>query len=197
MKVFVYEHVTGGGMAGQELPRSLTREADLMVQSLVSDLLMLPEVTVLASRDPRLDPFPGVELVTGQPGETPLELFGRGLEAADAVWPTAPETGGLLEELARLTLARERILLGCRPEAVRLTSSKYLTAHHLRDAGIPVVPTFRSGDSLPLRPGAWMVKPDDGAGCEGARQVPDWGTAQRALDETPGFVAQPWLGETR
>jgi predicted ATP-grasp superfamily ATP-dependent carboligase len=193
MKIFVYEHVTGGGMAGQELPSSLTREADLMVQALVRDLLALPGITLLASRDPRLAPLPGTEPVTLRQGETAFELFGRGLEAADAVWPTAPETDGLLEELARMTLERQRSLLGCRPEAVRLTSSKYLTAHHLRDAGVPVVPTFRSGDPLPMRPGQWMLKPDDGAGCEGARRVADRAAAQRALDETAGLVAQPWL----
>ena len=193
MKIFVYEHVTGGGMAGQDLPSSLTREADVMVQALVSDLRALPEVTLLASRDPRLTPLPGVELITPRPGESPLELFGRGLENAEAVWPTAPETGGVLEQLARITLERQRHLLGCRPEAVRLAGSKYLTAHHLRDAGVPVAPTFRSGDPLPPRPGAWMVKPDDGAGCEGARRVQDRVAAQRALDETPGLVAQPWL----
>jgi len=193
MKIFIYEHVTGGGMAGQELPLSLTREADLMVQALVRDLVALPGMTLLASRDPRLAPLPGTESVTLRQGETPFELFGRGLEAADAVWPTAPETGGLLEALARTTLERKRILLGCRPEAVRLASSKYMTAHHLRDAGIPVAPTFRSGDILPPRPGQWMVKPDDGAGCEGARRVADRAAAQRALDETPGLVAQPWL----
>ena len=193
MKLFVYEHVTGGGMAGQDLPSSLTREADVMVQALVSDLRALPEVTLLASRDPRLTPLPGVESITPRQGESPLELFGRGLETAEAVWPTAPETGGVLEQLARITLERQRHLLGCRPEAVRLAGSKYLTAHHLRDAGVPVAPTFRSGDPLPPRPGAWMVKPDDGAGCEGARRVRDRVAAQRALAETPGLVAQPWL----
>jgi predicted ATP-grasp superfamily ATP-dependent carboligase len=193
MRIFVYEHVTGGGMAGQALPPSLTREADVMVQALVRDLLELPGITLLACRDPRLPPLPGVELVTPRHGETPFELFGRGLEAADAVWPTAPETGGVLEQLARMTLERQRMLLGCRPEAVRLAGSKYLTAHRLRDAGVPVVPTFRSGESLPPRPGSWVVKPDDGAGCEGARRVAGQGVAQRALDETPGLVAQPWL----
>jgi len=193
MRIFVYEHVTGGGMAGQELPLSLTREADLMVQALVRDLQALSGITLLASRDPRLAPLPGTEVLTLRDGETPSELFGRGLAAADAVWPTAPETGGLLEELARMALERRRILLGCRPDAVRLTSSKYITAHHLRDIGVPVAPTFRSGDSLPPRPGAWMVKPDDGAGCEGARRVANRAAAQRALDETPGLVAQPWL----
>ena len=194
MRVFVYEHVTGGGMASEALPSRLTREAELMARSLIADLLAVPGVTVLASRDPRLAPLPGVESITPRSGEPPVAFFRRGLEAVDAVWPTAPETGGLLEELARVTLAGQRILLGCRPEAIRLAASKYGTAHHLRDAGVPVVPTFRSGDSLPPRAGAWIVKPDDGAGCEGARRVPDWATAQRALNDTSsGLVAQPWL----
>ncbi|MDH4130632.1 MAG: ATP-grasp domain-containing protein [Gemmatimonadota bacterium] len=194
MRVFVYEHVTGGGMASQALPPRLAREADLMARSLVADLGDVPGVTVLASRDPRLAPLPGVESIPAEPGDAPLDLFARGLEAADAVWPTAPETGGLLEELARMTLAGNRLLLGCRPEAIRLASSKYRTAHALRGAGVPVVPTFRGGESLPPRVGAWIVKLDDGAGCEGARRVPDWETARRLLaDASSGPVAQPWL----
>ena len=199
MKIFVYEHVTGGGMASRELSPTLAREADLIARSLVADLLAVPGVTVVASRDPRLPAFPGAESILPRTGESPAALFQRGLEMADAVWPTAPETDGLLEHLARETLARQRILLGCRPDAIRIAASKYATARRLRESGTPVVETCRRGDVLPAASGAWVVKPDDGAGCEGARRVADWQAARRQLDEgSPVLIAQPWVeGEPR
>jgi hypothetical protein len=80
MKIFVYEHVTGGGMASQELPPSLAREADLIARSLVADILEVPGVTVVASRDPRLSAFSGAESIIPYSGESPVALFQRGLE---------------------------------------------------------------------------------------------------------------------
>jgi predicted ATP-grasp superfamily ATP-dependent carboligase len=198
MKIFVYELVTGGGLPGEPPPASLVHEADLMLRTLLDDLAEVPGLRVLTCRDPGLAPLPGVEALTPA-GDDFLTSYDRGLASCDAAWPTAPETGGALELLARRTLDRDRVLLGCRPEAVRLAASKHATATVLGRAAIPVVPTFNSSRDLPPIAGPWIVKPDDGAGALGVRRVAGWREAAEQLDAGAGrWVAEPWVeGDAR
>ena len=194
MNIFVFEWVSGGGLVAEPLPPSLAREGDMMLRALLDDLTPLPGVRVLASRDPRLPPLARVGVIVPAPGEGALELYARGARAGDAAWPIAPETEGALERLTRETLHLGKILLGSRPGAVRLTASKHATALALRAAGVPTVPTFRGGDPVPAMPGPWIVKPDDGAGSDGAVIVPDWRAARDRLAMRSGrLVAQPWI----
>jgi tyramine---L-glutamate ligase len=194
VRIFVFEFVTGGGLAGEILPPGLTREADLMVRALLDDLSRIPGVRCLVSRDPRLAGLAGAETLGARAGEDVFAAFSRGAAVSDAVWPTAPETGGVLERLGRLTLLEGRVLLGSHPDAVRITASKRATAAVLSAAGIGVVPTFGAGDIVPAIPGSWVVKPDDGAGAEDTTVVPDSGAARAALENGgAGLVAQPWV----
>lgn len=194
MKLFVYEFVTGGGLAQEPLPPSLVRDGDQMLRALVADLAELPGVRVLTTRDPRLPPLVDIETVNPAPGEEPSAAYQRGVAAADAAWPIAPETGGALERLARLTLAQGKVLLGCGPEAVRVAASKRATIAALSQAGVAAVPTFARAGEVPRLPGPWVVKPDDGAGCDGALLVEGWRAARQHLDAEPGrLVAQPWI----
>jgi predicted ATP-grasp superfamily ATP-dependent carboligase len=195
VRVFVYEFVTGGGLAGEALDRTLVSEADLMVRSLLEDLGNVPDLTCLTTRDPRLAPIQGVETLAGQPDETPFDLFRRGTGMAEWVWPIAPESGGTLERLARLVLESRRGLIGSRPDAIRLTASKLATAVHLAGAGIPVVPSFQvDATDLPADQGPWVVKPDDGAGAEDALVVPDLESARAHLSSRgPTHIMQPWV----
>lgn len=195
MKIFVFEWVTGGGLAGKALPPGLAREGEMMLRALVEDLGGVPAVRLTTSRDRRLlPPPPGVPSIVPATGEGPLALFARGAHGADAVWPIAPETDGVLERLACCTVALGKTLLGCRPEAVRFTASKRATARALEATGVPVVPTFGAGERPQPSPGRWVVKPDDGVGCEGARLVPDWRSAAALLAHgSEKLVAQPWI----
>ncbi|MGE5759727.1 MAG: ATP-grasp domain-containing protein [Gemmatimonadota bacterium] len=194
MKIFVYEFFSGGGLAGRPLPPSLAGEGDLMVRALLRDLAELRDVELLASRDARLPALAGLETLAPLPGEDAFTLYARGVAAADAAWPTAPETDRTLERLAQATIAAGRVLLGCRPHAVRLAGSKRATAERLGQAGIAVVPTFAATDEVPPLPGRWVVKPDDGAGCDEAVVLPGRQAAMERMAEAPGrLVAQPWI----
>lgn len=195
MKLFVYEFVTGGGMAGEAPGAALVHQADLMLRALLRDLGDVPGITCLTTRDPRLPPVPGAETLTPLPHERPLDLFRRGVAVADWVWPTAPETGGILETLARAVLEAGRTLLGSAPEAIQVAASKGGTMRRLAGAGIPVVPTYRPGDVPGIdHPGRWVVKPDDGAGAEDTIVCGDRFAAERLLaTRGPGAVLQPWL----
>lgn len=193
MKIFVYEQVTGGGMTGAALSPDLCREADLMVRTLLDELSACGGVELLSSRDSRLPPVPGIPALSVGPADDPLEVVARGIDACDAVWPTAPETGGVLERLSAITLQRGRILLGSRPGAVRIAGSKLETSRVLRAAGLPAVETFAAPEEIPPPPGRWVTKPDDGVAAAGARIEPDWMQARDRLAATDGLVAQPWI----
>jgi len=194
MRVFAFEFFSGGGLLGRPLPRSLAREGDLMLRTLVGELARVPGVHVVASRDPRLPPLDCCETLVAGDGDTVERLVARGMEGADAVWPTAPESDGILERIAAAVVASERTLLGCAPSTVRLSASKRETARRLAAANIPVVPTYGAGDPLPRLAGRWVVKPDDGAGCDGLEPVTDSVEATRRLGTgNVRLVAQPWL----
>ena len=104
----------------------------------------------------------------------------------------------MLERLGRATLAAGVGLLGCRPDAVRVAASKRATAHALREAGVPVVPTLGPAHQpAPGARGAWITKPDDGAGSEDTELQPDWSSARaRVLGDPARLVAQPWIQGT-
>ncbi|WP_018078585.1 ATP-grasp domain-containing protein [Thiobacillus denitrificans] len=192
MKVFVFEFVTGGGYAGQALPGFLG-DGELMWRALVDDLIALPGMEVLTLRDARL-------AIPEQPGLTVVATdatrcrsdFMRCLDAADAAWMVAPESGGLLESLNRQVEAAGKWLLGCRPDAVHIAASKYATTARLAGAGVTTVPTFATPDLLT---GAVVAKPDDGVGCEDTLLFADAAAAQAWHDTHPHamHVFQPYV----
>lgn len=95
------------------------------------------------------------------------------LANCDAAWPIGPETGGILERLCLAVESSGAILLGNPSSAVRLARSKQATARRLAACGVPVVETLPlAGHERPAAP-AWVVKPDDGVGCENTLIVPD------------------------
>lgn len=166
MRVFVYEHVTGGGFAGEALPASLASEGELMLRALLDDLRDVPGTEVLLLRDARLPPLdPSMQALRPHSPQEADALFRRSCLAADAVWPIAPETGGTLERLSSQALDCGRVLLGCRPEAVRIAASKTMTARALARAGVPVAPAYNDAAQLPAHIVEVVIKPDDGAGC--------------------------------
>jgi predicted ATP-grasp superfamily ATP-dependent carboligase len=203
VRVFVCEFVTGGGLADCPLPACLRREGDIMLRAAVEDLAALPGIEVVTTRDRRLpDPQLPAEVRWLDAARDPWRAWQEILAGADAAWPIAPETGGLLERLSEATLACGCLLLGSRPAAVRLAASKRRTAEHLAVHGVAAVPTWplplagRVPRSVPPRAHGWVVKPDDGAGAQDcywlrtARDVRRWSDGR---SDAARFVIQPCL----
>lgn len=201
MRVLVCEFVTGGGFAGAALPAGLCREGDMMLQALVKDLAEISDLAITYARDRRLSApgLPGAALWIGESAD-PWLLWRDALADADALWPIAPETNGILERLSRLAAASGRTLLGCRPDAVQLTASKRRTAEHLARHGVAVPPTLPLLEAVthglpPAGPG-WVVKPDDGAGAEETLLFHDPAMLRRWTEgaaEADKLVVQPYL----
>ncbi len=189
MRIFVCEYVTGGGFADDSLPSGLLAEGEMMLRALLGDLAAIPGVALRISRDARLPPIvtPGEIVAVGR--RPCWEVWGEEITAADAVWPIAPETSGILARLSDMAAAK--ILLGASPEAVRLCASKTATARRLTAHGIAAVPSFAPGEAFTAAHGV-IVKPDDGAGAEGVRFFADPAAAKLARG-TPGLIAQAFI----
>jgi predicted ATP-grasp superfamily ATP-dependent carboligase len=212
-RIFVFEFITGGGWVDQPLPASLLREGTLMLDALLRDAEDLPDTEVVTLRDSRL---PGLDdrstvgladNVTDCITITNAGDFEAGfvtaLDRCDAAIMVAPETGGVLASLADRVEASGRLLLGCDAETCRIAGSKSRTADHLARNGIAVLPHYADPDGIDhltgSSPGRWVVKPDDGAGCDGL-QIVDGPVAAACLLRArgSGHIAQPWFaGEAR
>lgn len=203
MRIFVCEFVTGGGLRGRVADgrfAPLLHEGELMARALCDDLTTLPGVQVTLARDRALPPppAPARDVTIAWVGDDPWPAWEAAINAHDAVWPIAPETGGVLERLSALTLAAGRTLLGSHPEAVAVTTSKSATARHLAAAGLPVVmaePVEGMDEDTTAATHGWIVKPDDGAGAEDVRFLPDSAAlaAWRAGADTAGMIVQPFV----
>jgi predicted ATP-grasp superfamily ATP-dependent carboligase len=180
LKVFAFGYATAGG------PRSLRRQSDMLLQALQADLRAVPGIELTAVRSAQ-----------GAPGARPAfsERFEAGVEAADAVWPLAIESEGLLERLSREILGANRILLGSAPGAVQVAASKLKVARALADGGVRVAATYSPHAALPDEPGAWVVKPDGGAGCFDIRLFSDRAAALAWVRVTAveDYVLQPFV----
>ena len=195
MRIFVYEHITGGGLLDQALPASLAQEGDMMLHALLRDLGDISGVEVVTTRDPRL-PVPGFPFSVYTPRSAAdfERILEHCMDIADAVWPIAPESGGALERINRSVLKHESRLLGSHPDAVRLTASKLATSRHLTQAGIAAVQTYPADAALHDTSGSWVVKPDDGAGCSDTRLFHNLSEARQRLQASPGnYVLQPFI----
>jgi tyramine---L-glutamate ligase len=182
-------------MRRESLPAGLAAEAEQMVRALRRDLIDIDGVSeLIVLRDDRLPAWEATQNVrvvaVGENTDfSACWQFYAGL--CDAVWPIAPETAGILTGLCRGAEAGGYRLLNSASSTVRTASSKLETIRVLGLHGLPVVETRRLHEAV-LEPGqAVIVKPDDGAGCEGmfsfARELPD--PASFPAD----FLVQPWL----
>ncbi|MGB5832413.1 MAG: ATP-grasp domain-containing protein [Thiohalocapsa sp.] len=197
MRIFVFEYITGGGYTDEPMVSELAREGDLMLKALIRDLLAVADVEVRTTRDtrlPRLGLDIGVRPISNR--DELLRVWSDEVASADAVWPIAPETEGVLELLSGWVEMAGRQLLTSRAEGVHIAGSKLATSRRLGEHGIPVVPTWRPLELTPEGEGCWVLKPDRSVGCMGARLIRNRRMLAEAVADLPQFedwVLQPYL----
>lgn len=187
LKVFIYDYASDD-RAHHALPASLLHQGQMMLHALRGDLAQVPGVELVTLADTSIA-MPSGSATSFQ------RRFDASVRAADAVWPLAPQAGGVLERLSRHVLRRERILLGSKPLALHVARSKLRTSRLLARAGIDVVPTYAPDQPRPDTPGAWVVKPDDGGDVEETRIFcsADAAAAWIASQPVAGYILQPFI----
>ena len=179
MKIFLYEFVTAGGMCERaSVPESLLAEGRAMADALSFDLAAA-DIHVNRMLDTTL-------ATTGQvthrnisyhpiaSAKAEREIFLQLASSADWTILIAPESEGALGERVAWTQRAGGQLWGPNAEVIELTSDKHRLAVHLADAGIEVPHgiALSAGDSLPVDfPYPAVLKPRDGAGSQGMRQI--------------------------
>lgn len=192
LKVLAFDYAIAGGPGTRAVPCALAQQGSMLLQALLADLGTVPGVELHTMPAPGDADWPRDAAGNAQ-------SFGERLadrvQAADAVWPLALDTDGLLESLSRDILRGRRVLLGSAPGAVRIAASKREVARALLDGGVPAVPAYSPHASLPDVEGAWVVKPDDGAGCLDTRLFSDRAAALAHVRAHAGqdYVLQPFV----
>jgi predicted ATP-grasp superfamily ATP-dependent carboligase len=193
LRVFAWEYVTAGGWRERPELEPLRPEGAMMLRALARDLARIPGVEVIVAHDAAhpLD-VPG-RAVAVEPRD-PWAAWRRIAESADAVWPIAPESDGVLEAAAALVADAGRVFLGCRRDALAIARSKRATAEHLARYGVPVIATSTL-EAVPQAAAGWVVKPDDGAGASDTWLFEDRSAleAWRAAGDRGNFVVQPFV----
>ncbi|WAR43520.1 ATP-grasp domain-containing protein [Methylomonas rapida] len=199
MKILVFEYITGGGLAGQDLPATLAAEGGMMLQALLDDLKSVLDLQLLLPLDSRCMhvSLPPDTHVTPVDAKTDLnQVLATLIAEADAVWLIAPETGGLLAELARRVIVAGKIFLLSDPDTVALCGDKLATYHCLLSHALPVVPSVSVAEWARLPFSACVIKPIDGVGCEGSRilqNASEFQATVAGLDDPSRYLAQPLL----
>jgi predicted ATP-grasp superfamily ATP-dependent carboligase len=178
MRIFVYEHLSSGALAGQPGVESLRREGLAMLAAVLADLSRCPDVRPIALVEADLAGILGTNLPRAEihaVASVPLresgisineDRFHRLARMADFTLVIAPEFDDLLEECCRWALDEGSRLLGPSPEAVRLTGDKLALAEHLRQQRVPTPLTAPCLDHEPPWPYPVVCKPRFGAGSQ-------------------------------
>ncbi|MBI1325958.1 ATP-grasp domain-containing protein [bacterium] len=171
--VFIHEHVSGGGMAGTELPNSWLAEGRAMLEAAVTAFADAG-CDVVTTVDPRVDfhlPFETIRVESRHQAEAILTDMTMRTDFGLII---APETGGVLHRLTLLAERKPGWNLGSSAEAVALCGDKIATTQHLIRHGFPLPDPIRVddfGNSI-CHEGLIALKPNDGAGTVDTFLVP-------------------------
>ncbi|QAZ40635.1 hypothetical protein C1M51_15035 [Methylibium sp. Pch-M] len=192
--LFVYEYLSGGGLDAvpghvDAAGRGELLDAGLAMRAALLDELAGPGVRYACGAG--VAPLPGAPGAARRPrpGDTPLGFLRREAAAHDRVWVTAPESAGLLLQLAEAVEPARWI--GSDRAAIRLCSSKRATLAHLAARGLATPLAFDAGARQ------WVVKPGDGAGTQDTRRHAQRAAAQADLQQRRARGAsatlEPWV----
>jgi predicted ATP-grasp superfamily ATP-dependent carboligase len=186
VRIFVYEHITGGGtlMEGTLGPPggTLLAEGAAMLRALVADFAAVEGVDVAVLRDARLEETcaSATEVRIVHNRTEYQHAFDQLTAESDATIVVAPELRGALLRCCRRVVDLGGTLISPGPSAVECASNKLRVCQRLRELVVPVPRTqgIGVGDPLPHDfPYPAVIKPVDGAGSIDVRLVrspDDW-----------------------
>ena len=180
LKLLVYEHVSGGGFAGEAISPSVLCEGFGMLRTLTADFKAAGHsvTTTLDSRIAKLNPPVEADCVVPAFFSSKVQAkIKKMARQADAVYVIAPETDGVLWRLVKLVEETSTVTLNCPARAMEKVSDKAVFYKCLRNLGLSPPKTLifsvtdnlnkikealRSSLEFPL-----IFKPSDGVSCGG------------------------------
>ena len=196
-RVFVYETISADPSCADA---ALLSQGRSMRDAMVADLAAVDGVAVTCAVCGDGDPIAArVQAARRRPDEPPADFLRRQASLHDLVWVVAPESDGMLRALS--LAVEEPQWLGCSPKAIEIAGSKRATALQLLAAGIAATEPLDAGPArsgaAAVRPGRWVVKPDDGCGAAGARRHDDYEAARFDFDsrrhQEEDVVMELWI----
>ena len=196
MKILVFEYITGGGLAGQDLSVALAAEGRMMLRALLDDLRFVSGLELILPLDQRCIDFSvpaNAHVVPVGENDDLQQILPELIAKVDMVWPIAPETEGILANIARQVKAGNKTLLLSEAETVALCGNKLETYRRLQASAIPVVETLplSAWKSLSVTP--CVIKPIDGVGCEGSRIIENPSAFPFTIGDPAAYVLQPLM----
>src|SRR5262245_6705904 len=191
MRVFVYEHLCAGGLAGQAGAEALRAEGWAMLAAVAADFGRLAGVQTLTLLDASWGRgLPGTTCRRARAGGRE-DAFAELAARADGTLVIAPESDGALLALCRRVEEVGGRLLGPSPAAVRRAGDKWELNKHLRDRGVPTpgCVRYRAGRAVPAALLPAVLKPRDGAGSQATFLVPAPDALADCLRQ--GYAARP------
>jgi len=205
MRIFVSEFLTCGACAEEDLPESLLREGQCMLQCILEDCLRIPDCHVVTTWDHRLDQQklpndPNLELITSFTQNEEEHHFKRLTTACDLTYVIAPEFENILAERRMFVDECGGRFAGPSLATIELGSDKlrfaeYVRSNALRTIQTELVPLEES--SLPF-PYPVVVKPRDGAGSQNTfllHSDEEWKHVAEAIadpSQTGEMICQPF-----
>jgi hypothetical protein len=212
LKILVYEHVSGGGYAGQPLNPSVLSEGFGMLRCLAQDFRSAGhEVTVLLdARISKLNP-PIVADCTAPVLYAPeaKKFLANASKINDAVYIIAPETGNTLQSLVSLVEKTGKLSLNCEANAIQEVADKAVLYETLKNSGLFTPETMifdmdidfseikgeiKSKMEYPV-----VFKPLDGVSCGGSsivqedRQIKNAVARIRSVSSRKSFIVQEFV----
>jgi hypothetical protein len=211
LKVIVYEHVSGGGYAGQPIPPAVLSEGFGMLRCAASDFKAAGhEVTVML--DARLSKLnPPIDAQCTVPvffkGET-QKLLRSIAQITDAIYVIAPETGQTLQSLVEISEKTGKISLNSESCAIekaadktvfyetiqKFTSTPKTVVLNLADGLKKAKQTIHEELGYPV-----VLKPADGVSCSGLSFVTQETQLAKAVEKicaestSKRFIAQEFI----
>jgi tyramine---L-glutamate ligase len=196
LRLLVYEHVSGGGCAGQTISPSVLSEGFGMLRSIVSDFKSAGhEVTVLLDDQlSRLNPPMAADctIPVFYPQEAEKILV-NAAKKSGAVYVIAPETQKTLQSLVEFVEHLGKVSLNCDANAIQKVADKTVLYETLKKNGIPTPNTavinvdvglpsvkqvINSKFSYPV-----VFKPVNGVSCGGLSIVKGDAQVEQAIDK--------------
>jgi predicted ATP-grasp superfamily ATP-dependent carboligase len=193
MRLFIYESLSAGGLGSNPSP-SLRAEGRAMLTAAAADFARVADVsTLLIDSAPTIS---GIGCMRTTYAEEPRRFLDA-IDDSDAVLIIAPEFDDILADRAVRVVERGKRLLGCSPDAIRLTSDKLALARYWNRRSLLTPPTSLTSE-VPTPSFPAVVKPRRGAGSLATRLVDDrasWPAHfAAATRDFPGqeFIVQPY-----